>query len=133
MQVSALKVEKEKRLKSPSHSHSHEAWHPRSTPTSGAGSGASQGPLIQVIQLRKKNKDISTRTQISKKKKNERLSKEGLHRYQAPGPTKKRERKEKSRHQISRDESWNSDIRRRGMSRSIRLLGIRRFLRLFIT
>ena len=23
-------------------SHSHEAWHPRSTPTSGAGSGASQ-------------------------------------------------------------------------------------------
>ena len=35
MQVSALK---KKRLKSPSH----EAWHPRSTPTSGAGSGASQ-------------------------------------------------------------------------------------------
>ena len=31
-----------KRLKSLSHSHSHEAWHPRSTPTSGAGSGASQ-------------------------------------------------------------------------------------------
>ena len=37
MQVSALK---KKRLKSPSHSH--EGWHPRSTPTSGAGSGASQ-------------------------------------------------------------------------------------------
>ena len=31
-----------KRLKSLSHSH--EAWHPRSTPTSGAGSGASQIP-----------------------------------------------------------------------------------------
>ena len=37
MQVLVLR---KKRLKS--HSHSHEAWHPRSTPTSGAGFGASQ-------------------------------------------------------------------------------------------
>ena len=47
------------------------------------------GPSTQVIQLRKKNKNISARTQISKKK-NECLSKGGLHKYQAPGPTQKK-------------------------------------------
>ena len=43
----------------------------------------------------------------------------------------------RSRNQESRDELWDSGIRRRGMrrvpSRSTRLSGIRRFLRLFIT
>ena len=34
-----------KRLKS----HSHEGWHPRSTPTSGAGLGASQLPRIDEL------------------------------------------------------------------------------------
>ena len=46
MQVSALR---KKRLKSPSHSH--EAWHPRSTSTSGAGSGASQKQLCGFLGL----------------------------------------------------------------------------------
>ena len=38
-----------KRLKSLSHSH--KAWHPRSTPTSGAGSGASQVMMLFQWEL----------------------------------------------------------------------------------
>ena len=53
-----------------SKSHSHEAWHPRSTPTSGVGSGASQAgwshwadPLIlrEALSVRKSNRDKVTR------------------------------------------------------------------------
>ena len=36
-----------KRLKSLSHSH--EGWHPRSTPTSRAGSGASQNHFLKMV------------------------------------------------------------------------------------
>ena len=46
----SIKKEKVKELKS----HNHEAWHPRSTSTSGAGSGASQArslPITALVQL----------------------------------------------------------------------------------
>ena len=89
------------------------------------------------------------RTKISQQEhkslKNECLSKRGLHRSQAPGPTKENgyTKKKKIRHQANRDEPWNSGARRKrrrrmrmGLSRSTRPLGIvrrGRFLLLFIT
>ena len=39
-----------KRLKSSGHSHSHEAWHPRSTPTSGAELGALQFHILPPLK-----------------------------------------------------------------------------------
>ena len=55
------------------------------------------GPSIQVIQFKKKEKRIKISQQEHKFPKNECLSKGGLHRYQAPGLTKKKKKQRENK------------------------------------